>query len=79
MQELTQQQELRLEVLRLVLHDTAAAQLAIKFIEDENLKLELFKDQWQLSQAESKPVARALKAIQSATEALLLFKEKEDK
>lgn len=70
---LTAQQSTRLELLRLVMNDTAAAQAAIEFVGDDLLKLELFKDQYKLATAEGGVVARTFKAIQDAKEALTLF------
>ncbi|MEM6162050.1 DUF2560 family protein [Erwinia sp. P6884] len=71
--DLTQQQQLRLEVLHLVQNDTAAAQDAINFIADDALKLELFKRQYTLAQAEPTAVSRTTKAIQGVKDALPLF------
>ncbi|QQA77052.1 DUF2560 family protein [Pectobacterium parmentieri] len=70
---LTAQQSTRLELLRLVMNDTAAAQAAIEFVGDDLLKLELFKDQYKLATTEREVVARTFKAIQDAKEALTLF------
>ncbi|MDE1487964.1 DUF2560 family protein [Xenorhabdus bovienii] len=74
MTELTTSQRMRLEILRLVMNDTAAAQKAIEFIGDDTLKFELFKDQYKLVQTESGVVARTDKSIRNAQEALSLFK-----
>ncbi|HCJ9394978.1 TPA: DUF2560 family protein [Escherichia coli] len=71
---LTNQQQLRLEILQLVQSDTAAAQTAIEFIADDALKLELFKRQYTLAQSEPTAVSRTTKAIQGMKEALALFK-----
>ena len=71
--ELTSQQKIRLQVLELVQNDTAAAKEAIEFVGDNPLNLELFKRNYTLSQAETTPVARTIKAIQSAKDALTLF------
>lgn len=71
--ELTSQQQIRLEVLQLVQNDTAAAKEAIEFVGDNPLNLELFKRNYTLAQAESTPVARTIKAIQGAKDALPLF------
>lgn len=73
MKEITAEQQMRLDILRLVLQDTAAAQIAIDFIKDEKLKFEIFRDLWRESGAESTPVSRAQKSIQKGKEALLLF------
>ncbi|WP_261371911.1 DUF2560 family protein [Yersinia mollaretii] len=71
--QLSARQQNRLEILRLVMNDTAAAQAAIEFVADDQLKLELFKDQYGLAQSEKEVVARTIKAIQDAKEALTLF------
>lgn len=63
----------RLEILRLLMNDTAAAQKAIDWIADDPLKMELFKDQYHLVVKETGPVARTEKAIQECKEALHLF------
>ncbi|HGJ5865579.1 MAG TPA: DUF2560 family protein [Arsenophonus nasoniae] len=73
MKEITAEQQMRLDILRLVLLDTAAAQITIDFVKDEKLKFEIFKELWHESGAESTPVARAQKSIQKGKEALLLF------
>lgn len=71
--ELTSQQNIRLKVLELVQNDTAAAKEAIEFVGDSPLNLELFKRNYTLAQAETTPVARTIKAIQGAKDALPLF------
>ncbi|MGE4718786.1 DUF2560 family protein [Yersinia enterocolitica] len=63
---LTPIQASRLEILRLVMKDTAAAQKAIDFINDDPLKQELFKDQYALAANESGLVSRTEKASKSA-------------
>ncbi|CNL10987.1 hypothetical protein B4907_11510 [Yersinia kristensenii] len=70
---LTPIQASRLEILRLVMKDTAAAQKAIDFIKDDPLKQELFKDQYALAANESGLVSRTEKAIKECQEALSLF------
>lgn len=67
-------QSIRLTVLELVQNDTAAAKEAIDFVGDNPLNLELFKRNYTLAQAETTPVARTIKAIQGAKDALPLFK-----
>lgn len=47
MTEITAQNKMRLELLRLVGNDTAAAQAAIEFVKDDALKFELFKDAYK--------------------------------
>lgn len=70
---ITSQQQIRLDILALVQNDTAAAQQAITYISDDPLKLELFKRQYTLSQAEPTAVSRTTKAIQGVKDALPLF------
>lgn len=71
--EMTDVQQMNLEILRLVQNDTAAAEKAITFVSGNKLNYELFKDQYQLAGAEISPVSRADKAIREAKEALDLF------
>uniref|UniRef100_A0A3B0LZZ4 Uncharacterized protein n=1 Tax=Arsenophonus endosymbiont of Trialeurodes vaporariorum TaxID=235567 RepID=A0A3B0LZZ4_9GAMM len=68
MKEITAEQQMRLDILRLVLLDTAA-QITIYFVKDEKLRFEIFKDLWHEFGAESTPVARAQKSIQKGKEA----------
>ncbi|MGX8941613.1 DUF2560 family protein [Symbiopectobacterium sp. Eva_TO] len=71
--ELTDVQQMNLELLRLVQSDTAAAEKAIEFVAAVKLNYELFKDQYTLAAAEQTPLARTEKAIREAKEALTLF------
>lgn len=71
--ELTDVQQMNLELLRLVQSDTAAAEKAIAFVAGIKLNYELFKDQYTLATAESTPLSRTEKAIREAKEALTLF------
>lgn len=71
--ELTDVQQMNLELLRLVQSDTAAAEKAIAFVAGIKLNYELFKDQYTLASTEQTPLARAEKAIREAKEALTLF------
>lgn len=71
--EMTDVQQMNLEILRLVQSDTAAAEKAITFVDGNKLNYELFKDQYQLAGAENTPVSRTDKAIREAKEALTLF------
>lgn len=75
MTEITAQHQMRLDLLRLVSNDTAAAQAAIEFVKDDALKFELFKDAYKQCQTESEFVSRAQKAVREAQEALDLFAE----
>lgn len=71
--EMTDVQQMNLEILRLVMSDTAAAEKAIVFVGGNRLNFELFKDQYQLAGAETTPLSRTEKAIREAREALTLF------
>ena len=71
--ELTDLQQMNLEILRLVQSDTAAAEKAIQFVNGNKLNFELFKDQLVLAQGEGTSLNRAEKAIREAKEALDLF------
>jgi hypothetical protein len=73
MTEITAQNQMRLELLRLVGNDTAAAQAAIEFVNDDALKFELFKDAYKQCQTEREFVSRAQKAAREAQQALDLF------
>ncbi|MCL8533820.1 DUF2560 family protein [Proteus mirabilis] len=73
MTEITAQNQMRLELLRLVGNDTAAAQAAIEFVKDDALKFELFKDAYNTCQTEAQFVARAQKAARDAQQAMDLF------
>ncbi|MEY0957292.1 DUF2560 family protein [Providencia rettgeri] len=70
---ITAQNQMRLDLLRLVGNDTAAAQAAIEFVKDDELKFELFKDAYKQCQTENEFVSRAQKAAREAQEALDLF------
>ena len=71
--QITEVQQMNLEILRLVQSDTAAAEKAFTFVAGNKLNYELFKDQYQLAGAEISPASRADKAIREAKEALDLF------
>lgn len=71
--EMTEVQQMNLEILRLVQSDTAAAEKAITFVAGNQLNYELFKDQYHLAGAEVSPVSRTDKAIREAKEAIDLF------
>lgn len=50
-----------------------AAAKAIEFVQDSQLKYQLFIQQYNRVHTESEVVARTIKAIQEATEAMALF------
>ncbi len=71
--ELTLSQQLRIELLAVLDYDTAAAAKAIDFVQDDPLKYQLFTKQYNRVITETGPVEKTIKAIQEATEALVLF------
>jgi len=71
--DLTLKQKSRLDILTLVQNDNAAGKEAIEFIQDDPLKLELFKRQYELAQAETTVLSRTIKAVSLAKESLNLF------
>ncbi|BBQ88732.1 MULTISPECIES: DUF2560 family protein [Klebsiella/Raoultella group] len=73
MAELTTAEQLRLNLLSTLNYDTAAAKEAIAFVQDSPLKYQLFIQQYSRVTTESEVVAKTIKAVQEATEALALF------
>lgn len=73
MSEITSAEQIRLNLLSALNYDTAAAKEAIEFVQDSPLKYQLFIQQHSRVFTESEPVAKAIKAVQEATEALELF------
>ncbi|MGQ6276448.1 DUF2560 family protein [Serratia sp. IR-2025] len=72
--EITPEQTIRINLLKMVGYDTAAAAKAIEYVADEILKftmLEMQHNRPELNPME--PVARVIKAIQESKEALSLF------
>ena len=67
MSEITTSEQIRLDIIKKVNYDTAAAKLAIDWVGDSYLKSELFADSFDRVYTETR------KAIQEATEALALF------
>lgn len=70
---LTDKQKSRLDIFELVQNDTTAAKEAIDFIQEDPLKLELFKRQYALAQSEQTVLARTIKAVEQAKQSLNLF------
>ncbi|WP_447872008.1 DUF2560 family protein [Serratia fonticola] len=70
--QMTEVQAMNLDLFRLVRSDTAAAEKAIKFVNGEQLKYELFKDGYS-NAVEEGPGSRVDRAIKTAEEALLVF------
>ena len=73
MSEITASEQIRLDIIKKVNYDTAAAKLASDWVGDSNLKSELFADSFDRVFTESEIVSKTRKAIQEATEALALF------
>ncbi|MGR6959587.1 DUF2560 family protein [Klebsiella aerogenes] len=73
MSEITPAEQIRLDIIKKVNYDTAAAKLAIDWVGDSYLKAELFADSFDRVYTESEIVSKTRKAIQEATEALALF------
>ncbi|HDO7072428.1 MULTISPECIES: DUF2560 family protein [Klebsiella pneumoniae complex] len=73
MAEITPAEQIRLNLLSTLNYDTAAAAKAIEFIQDSQLKYQLFIQQYSRVTTESEVVARTIKAVQESTEALALF------
>ncbi len=73
MAEITTSEQIRLNIIKKVNYDTAAAKLAIDFVGDNYLKSQLFADSFDRVFTESEIVSKTRKAIQEATEALALF------
>ncbi|EPA1860219.1 DUF2560 family protein [Klebsiella michiganensis] len=73
MVEITDAQQIRLNLLSTLNYDTAAAKVAVEFVQDDPLKYQLFIQQYSRVTTETEPVAKAMKAVQEATEALPLF------
>ncbi|NLU17962.1 Protein of uncharacterised function (DUF2560) [Serratia quinivorans] len=72
--EITQAQSIRLKLLTLVSYDTAAAASAIKFVDDDPVKAELFEKQYnRFAMDYSDVISRTAKAVQESKEALMLF------
>jgi hypothetical protein len=65
-------EQIRLDIIKKVATDTAAAKLAIDWVGDSYLKSELFADSFDRVFTESEIVSKT-QAIQEATEALALF------
>lgn len=73
MVEITDAQQIRLNLFSTLNYDTAAAKVAVEFVQDSQLKYQLFIQQFNRVTTESTVVAKTIKAIQEATEALALF------
>lgn len=73
MPEITTEQTNQLELLQTLNYDTAAAKVAVAFIQDDAFKHRLFINQFSRAYSESDYVARATKAVQESVEALAVI------
>ena len=73
MAEITPAYHFLLYLLSTLNYDTAAAAKAIEFVQDSQLKYQLFIQQYSRVTTESEVVARTIKAVQESAEALALF------
>ncbi|MDP1003285.1 DUF2560 family protein [Klebsiella pneumoniae] len=73
MAEITPAEQIRLNLLATLNYDTAATAKAIEFVQDSQLKYQLFIQQYSRVTTESEVVARTIKAVQESAEALALF------
>lgn len=73
MAEVTDAQQIRLNLLSALNYDTPAAKVAVEFVQDDPLKYQLFIQQYSRVTLETEVVAKTMKAVQEATEALPLF------
>lgn len=73
MPEITTEQTNRLELLAALGYDTAATKVAVAFIQNDPFKHRLFIQKYSRVTTEYEVVAKTIKAIQEATEALALF------
>lgn len=71
--ELTGANQIRMNLLSTLSYDTAAAEKAIAFVKDDPLKYQLFMAQLGRATSEAEFVAKTIKAIKLAEEALSLF------
>lgn len=77
MSEITASEQIRLDIIKKVNYDTAAAKLAIDWVGDSKLKAELFADSFDRVFTESEIVSKTRKAIQEATAAFSFSSFKE--
>ncbi|MEQ4692652.1 DUF2560 family protein [Providencia manganoxydans] len=76
---LTRSQQIRLELLTLANNDTAAAQKAIDYIADDELKFELYKKLWGTTYNDGSMINKADLTVQKTKEALILFADEGEK
>lgn len=70
---ITEQQALRVELLKLVSYDETAAPKAIAFVADSDLHFILFKDAYEKAHLEPTPNAKTDVAITEATQRLAII------
>ncbi|MBM7346106.1 DUF2560 family protein [Pantoea coffeiphila] len=75
MTEITTEQTNQLELLQTLNYDTAAAKVAVAFIQNDAFKHRLFINQFSRAYSESDYVARATKAVQESVEALAVLND----
>ena len=76
---LTRSQQIRLELLSLANNDTAAAQKAIDYVADDELKFELYKKLWNTTFNDGSMLNKADSTVQKTKEALILFVDESPK
>lgn len=70
---ITEQQALRVELLKLVNYDETAAPKAIAFVADSELNFNLFKDAYEKAHLEPTPNAKTDVAITEANQRLAII------
>lgn len=75
MPEITTEQSNQLELLQTLNYDTAAAKVAVAFIQNDAFKHRLFINQFNRTFSETDYVARATKAVQESVEAITVLSE----
>ncbi|AFJ47278.1 DUF2560 family protein [Shimwellia blattae] len=71
--QMTEEQQFKLEVYKLVLNQNAAAEEAFQFIGTDQLKLELFKIHYNAGGSNPDTTSRTVEAVRKAKEVLGLF------
>lgn len=71
--ELTEEDQIRMNRLSALNYDTAATEKAVTFVQDDPLKYQLFTAHLNRVNTETEYVAKTIKAVKLAEEALPLF------
>lgn len=71
--ELTEADQIRMNLLSALNYDTAATEKAVAFVQDDPLKYQLFTAHLNRVNTETEYVAKTLKAVKLAEESLPLF------